>query len=172
MSKKQFSEGEFSMPAWLYQMSSGGSGGRWTRDYNDPTPWYPSDYREIVKERNKSEEFGTGKIYLRDQPPIAKGDTIIFFFCKTGDPDPKTGKINPGIYGWGKVIEPPIQRGDPIRFEVKPPSDQLKQKPLWDRDINQLMNEIRNKQYQGNIYFINSEQLQKLCDKLRQYGQR
>lgn len=141
--KPTFSEKEFSMPAWLYQMTAG--------EINGET-WYPEDYRKEVWEGEKIPWPVGEKIYVREQDPMSVGDTIIFFFCKSGDVDPRTGIVDPGIYGWGSITDISYyttrtgkEKEDEIEFVVKPPSNFLKDKPLWNDDINQLMNEIRRR---------------------------
>ena len=165
--KPEFLEKDFSMPAWLYQMSSGGRGGQF-RSAEDK-PWYPSSYRKEVSESEGKITWDLGKIYFRDQTQVSKGATVIFFFCKTGQDDPETGDVQPGIYGWGSIIKPPLESYGTIEFEVKPPSDYLKDHVLWDAEIEQLTNQIRKKQYQGTMWPINSEQLQKLREKIRKH---
>ena len=161
--KLKFFEETFSMPAWLYQMSSGGSGGLWRSAQNQP--WYPSNYRQDVTE-GQPVRWDVGKIYLRTQASVYKGDTVIFFFCKTGEDDPKTGDFQPGIYGWGKIIAPPQYNYDQIKFVTQPPSDYLKMNVLWDNDIERITNQIRAKQYQGTMWPIGESHLQELKRKI------
>jgi hypothetical protein len=159
----EFSEKDFSTPAWLYQMSSGGSGGLWTDNQNKP--WYPSSYRQDVIE-GQSVIWNVGKIYLRNQGPVSKDDTVIFFFCKSGEIDPKTRTFQPGIYGWGKIITPPQLGHNEIEFVARPPSDYLKIKVLWDKDINRIINEIRVRQYQGTMWPIGQNHMQEIRRKI------
>ncbi len=150
----------FTHPAWLYQMSSGGRGGLW-QSLDDNTPWYPSSYRKGVKE-GEPIIWDVGNIYKREEAKVSSGDTVIFFFCKTGEDDPETGDLRPGIYGWGKIITPPESIGDTIEFQVAPPSDKLKINPLWCKDIERLTNEIRRKVYQGTMWNIKPSELKQL----------
>ena len=162
----EFPEKDFSMPAWLYQMSSGGSGGLWRSAQNQP--WYPSSYRQEVIE-GEPIRWDVGKIYFRTQAAVSTGDTVIFFFCKTGENDPKTGSFQPGIYGWGKIIDPPQDSYDQIEFVSQPPSNYLKMKVLWDKDIERITNQIRAKQYQGTMWPIGKNHLQELQRKIMAY---
>jgi hypothetical protein len=148
-------------------MSSGGRGGLW-RALEEDTPWYPSSYRREVNEGVLS-TWNVGKIYFKDEDEVSKGDTLIFFFCKTGEADPETGGFEPGIYGWGTVINPPEMSNDFITFRVEPPTNLLKDHPLWDKDIERLTNEIRRRQYQGTMWHINSPQLARLSRKISEY---
>lgn len=167
--KMKFSEKDFSMPAWLYQMSSGGSGGLWRSSQNQP--WCPSSYRQDVVEGYPPIRWDVGKIYSHTKVSVAKGDTVVFFFCKTGKKDPNTGDFKPGIYGWGKIINPPQDSYDQIEFIVEPPSDYLKAKVLWDSEIEQVTNAIRGRQYQGTMWPISKSQLQTLRRKIAKYIQ-
>jgi hypothetical protein len=163
----KFSERDFNAPAWLYQMSSGGRGGKF-RSAEDK-PWYPSSYRKEVSEIEGKITWDLGKIYFRGQAQVSKGATIIFFFCKTGQNDPETGNVQPGIYGWGTITKPPADSYGMIEFEVKPPSDYLKNYVLWDDEIEQLTNQIRKKQYQGTMWPIDSDLLEKFREKIRNH---
>jgi hypothetical protein len=100
---------------------------------------------------------------------VSQGDTVIFFFCKTGEDDPETGDVQPGIYGWGTIITPPFDSYGTIEFKVKSPSDYLKHHVIWDAEIEQLTNQIRKRQYQGTMWPIDSEQLEKLRMKIRKH---
>ena len=162
----KFSEKDFSTPAWLYQMSSGGRGGQFRS--SEDKPWYPSSYRREVRE-GENIPWDVGKINLRGHTRISTGDTIVFFFCRTGKDDPETGGVEPGIYGWGKITNPPRGSYDILGFVVEPPSDYLKNHVLWDAEIKQLTDEIRDKQFEGTMWPIGSGQLQKLCEKIRKH---
>jgi hypothetical protein len=102
--KLKFNENDFSTTAWLYQMPSGGHGGFFTSSKG--IPWYPSSYINEISERDRKITWTPGKIYFRNYDKVDQGSTVIFFFCKTGENDPKTGDIQPGIYGWGTIINP------------------------------------------------------------------
>lgn len=166
-SKLQFSDKDFlSASAWLYQMSSGGSGGRFRS--SEDKPWYPSSYRDEVNE-GEPITWDLGKIYFRTRNRVYAGDTVVFFFCKSGKKDPQTHTIEPGIYGLGTIIDPPLDSNGIITFEVKPPSDYLKNYVIWDAEIEWLTNEIRQRQYQGTMWPINNQQLGRLCRKIHHH---
>lgn len=153
MKKKPiFSEKEFSMPAWLYQMTTNENADRW---------WYPEEYRKEVRE-GQPLTWPTGKIYFREQGQVSKGDTVIFFFAKTGNDEP-------GIYGWGTIINPPREADDDITFVTNPPSDFLKDNPCWDDEVDKLLNDIRRGLYVGTMWNITFEELSKLRKKIRQH---
>jgi hypothetical protein len=150
--KLVFPAQEFSMPAWLYQMTTNENADRW---------WYPEEYRQEVLEGRKL-TWPTGRIYFREQSQVSVGDTVVFFFCKTGNDEP-------GIYGWGKIIAPPQAEGDDFTFVAKPPSDHLKYRPCWDDEVDKLFNDIRRRLYVGTMWNITSGELSKLRKKIRQY---
>ncbi len=149
--KLTFSKKEFVMPAWLYQMTTNENADRW---------WYPEGYRQEVWE-GQTLTWPTGKIYFREQGQVSVGDTIIFFFAKTGNDEP-------GIYGWGTIIDPPQEAYDDITFVPKPPSDFLKETPCWDGEVDKLLNEIRRRLYVGTMWNITSGELSKLRKKINQ----
>jgi hypothetical protein len=150
--KPVFSEKEFSMPAWLYQMTSSEDAKRW---------WYPEEYRQEVGEGTIL-TWPTGRIYCRGQSQVSKGDTVVFFFCKTGNDEP-------GIYGWGTIIEPPKVSDDDFTFVANPPSDYLKNNVCWDAGVDKLLNKIRRRQYVGTMWNISSSELDELRAKIRQH---
>lgn len=150
VSRPTFPERRFCAPAWLYQMSAGKT-------------WNPGDYCQEVNEGKPVTWEVRDRVYYRQQGTISRGDTIVFFFCKTG----KDGKAfkRPGIYGWGTVTRithyttaSGIQKEDTITFEVNPPSDHLKKHVLWDQDIEQLVNDIRGGMFRGSVWDIDEDQ--------------
>ena len=150
--KPTFSEKEFSMPAWLYQMTTNENADRW---------WHPEGYRQEVRE-GQTLTWSTGKIYFREQGQVSEGDTVIFFFAKTGNNEP-------GIYGWGTIIDPPQKADDDITFVIKPPSDFLKDNPCWDDEVKKLLNDIRRGLYVGTMWNITPKELNRLRGKIRQH---
>ena len=152
MKKDAFSGKEFSMPAWLYQMTTNENADRW---------WYPQEYRDEVKE-GEPLTWPTGKIYYREQGWVSAGDTVIFFFCKTGNDEP-------GIYGWGKIDDPPRDQKKDFTFTPKPPSDILKKRPCWDDEIDKLLVDIRRRLYTGTMWNITPGELSKLRTKIGQH---
>ncbi|MCI0529727.1 MAG: hypothetical protein L0Y56_19980, partial [Nitrospira sp.] len=126
---------------------------------------YPNSYRLSVNEGNLV-EWTVGRIYFLWADKVSIGDTIIFFFCKSGEKDPATRMKEPGIYGWGKIIDPPKQMYDKIKFQVEPPSNILKDYPLWDEDIEHLTNEIRQGQNRGTMWPIRPNHLEELCRRI------
>ena len=109
------------MQAWLYQMSA-------------PQGWHPRDYRLDVWE-DRPNRWRVGKIVSRGLKEITPGDAIVLFFAKAGND-------YPGIYGWGVISRYDKQRKE-IVFQVTPPSDYLKTDPIWDKDVEKLMDKIR-----------------------------
>ena len=134
------------MQAWLYQM-------RCTQD------WRPEDYRIEVWEGQRT-IWPAGGILPRGLSDIASGDTIILFFAKSGNDDP-------GLYGWG-VIHAYDQRRNQITFQPTPPSDYLKSDPLWDDDIHQLLDQIRENQPRKTLWGISRAEFSLIRLKIRE----
>jgi hypothetical protein len=114
-------------------------------------------------------KWNVGKIYFRAQNQVSMGDSVVLFFCKTGENDPKTGTFQPGIYGWGTIKNPPQDSYAQIEYIAQPPSDYLKANILWDNDIERLTNQIRAKQYQGTMWPIEKEYLIELDKKIQKH---
>ena len=162
----------FSTPAWIYQMTSGGSGG-WKS--NGDEPWYPSTYRKEIEE-DKVITWKVGKIFRSTPMFIKEGDVILFFFCRAGKQDEETGKkVEPGIYGWGSVKIPPKDREQPqesyhlMDVLIQPPSNFLKYNVLWDDEIKRILNEIRCNFYQATMWKINSKLLENIRNKIKEH---
>lgn len=165
-SSLSFPEKQFSMPAWLYQMSAG--------EIPEYGSWYPDEYRVEVFEGKQITWPVGDRIYYREQCQVSIGDTIIFFFCKTM----KDGTPNdePGIYGWGIIediayyeTEAGVIKEDKITFQVEPPSDYLKDHVCWDKDIEQITNDVRRRQWMGNMWNFRTEELDRLREKIRKH---
>jgi hypothetical protein len=113
------------MTAWLFQMT--------TQEIDDDA-WSPNDYRLQVWEGEES-KWLSHKNNNRDQGPIAPGDLIILYFCKSKTKDY-------GIYGWG-VISKYNPKTNKITFMPTSPSDYLKVSPVKSDEIDALVDRIR-----------------------------
>ncbi len=134
------------MNAWLYQMS---------------TPrWYPEAYRLEVWE-GEPLVWSVGSILPRGLGEISPGDSIVLFFSKSGND-------YPGIYGWG-IIYNFNKRRKEVKFRVTPPSNYLKSDPLWDKDIERLLDRIRGEMRQRTIWGVSREEFFILRKKIRSY---
>jgi hypothetical protein len=120
------------MAMWHYQMSQ--------------EEWTPERYRLEVWEGERW-RWPVGKIHGADRP--ASGDRVVFFFAKTGCPEP-------GFYGWAVVLE---CEEKPSRFYFRPvaPSDQLKMYPWWDEPggtVAQITDQVRVPIKEGTLWHV------------------
>ena len=133
------------MTMWLYQMSAEG--------------WSPEQYRYYVWE-GENTRFDYGKIQSEKKENDKEirpktGDIIVLFFAPTECDEP-------GIYGWGVILNF-SKKWETINFRVVPPSDFMKLKPIWNnKEIKQLMNDIRGKVKQKNIFKIDRKYEEKI----------
>lgn len=138
------------MSAWLYQMT--------TKD-SDDLVWSPEDYRMEVWE-GKENKWSIRKINERGQDPIKKGDIVIFFFAKNTK--------DCGIYGWAIITKIDNKKGQ-ISFIPTFPSDYLKTTPLWNENIENLMNQIRVPIPQGTMWSITPDELEIIRVSIRRH---
>lgn len=133
------------MKAWLYQMTI--------------PKWYPEDYRLEVWE-GRPIIWEVGDISPRGQGEISPGDNIILFFSINGND-------YPGIYGWGVIYG--LNKGKfTVTFQVTPPSDYLKTDPIWDNEIEKLINKIRGKMRQKTMWGISRAEFLLIREKIRE----
>lgn len=130
------------MSAWLYQNVT-----------NNNEPWGPNEYRMEVWE-GIPVTWPVGTIRSRgNQKKIVRGDIVVFFFAKTGN-------LEPGIYGWGIILEIiESKTRNRIKFQVCAPSDYRKIAVAWDLELEKLVNRIRGKMTQATMWSINNEEL-------------
>jgi len=141
------------MTAWLYQMT--------TTD----EPWSPEIYRKEVWEGRAIRGWGTGTPRNRgitDAAPSV-GDVVIFYFCKG---ELLTDDI--GVYGWGIILKsnPKAQR---IDLRVSSPSDYLKMSPLWNGDMQRMIDTIRGNFTQLTMWAISLKELQEIRTMVRRH---
>ncbi|MGD1120355.1 MAG: hypothetical protein ABR886_12890 [Dehalococcoidales bacterium] len=139
------------MNYWLHQSSE--------------SVWSISDYRVEMWENN-NENWRLGTITPQGSIP-EQGDIVIFYYAKGHS-------FDCGIVGWGIVL-----RYDPIdykertikemRFRLSSPSDYLKMNPLWNDNIKNIINQIRGKQYRGNFWAINEDQMLVIRQEIEQH---
>jgi hypothetical protein len=128
------------MASWLYQMTS-----------NDEEPWSPNEYRMEVWE-GMPITWPVGKVIYRDQPRVARGDTVVFFFTKTRNEQP-------GFYGWGIVLEVVESKArNRIKFQVCPPSDFLKIAVVWDNQLEKLVDKVRGPMAQATMWALKDDE--------------
>jgi len=110
--------------------------------------WPINEYREEVWE-GATNDWLPKKITGTDMPK--RGDIIVLWYVKTGI------KKDMGLYGWGVILK--FTKGEKIssiRFRPAPPSDYLKMDPLYNTDIQDLIDEIRGKPPRGTMWEINN----------------
>jgi len=129
------------MSMWLYQLNQ--------------KLWGPQRYRmEIWEGERWSWSVGEKKLGPTAEPP-RPGDTVVFFYAKTGGYDP-------GFYGWAVVTawvpkEEEAEKKDHIYFRPVAPSDHLKMDPWWDGDhgvAEQLADRIRGPFMQATLWWV------------------
>lgn len=89
---------------------------------------------------------------------VEYGEIIIVFFASKKS-------VDPGIYGWGCISS--FNQGV-LNFIPVIPSDYLKMDPLWDNEIDELIDKIRLKTPQSIMYEISNDELNKVRKKLRE----
>lgn len=146
------------MGCWLYQMRA-----------NDDEPYRPEHYRREVCE-GKTVSWPSKEpisIDLREQEEPTAGDTIIFFFCKSG----LRGDEEPGIYGLGEIKEfvNDAESGRILEFRVEAPNDRLKMEPLCGPGIERLVNGIRGGWKQRTMWAITAAEFARLRKCMRVY---
>jgi hypothetical protein len=136
------------MSAWLYQMTS-----------NKEEPWNPNQYRMEVWEGSPV-TWPVGRILKRGGEGISRGDTVVFFFAKTGNSEP-------GLYGWGivlEIVESNVRNR--IKFQVSPPSDYLKMIVIWDKQLEEVIERIRGDVAQGTMWPIDDKDFEIIKNKI------
>jgi hypothetical protein len=79
---------------------------------------------------------------------------VVFFYAKSAGTDP-------GFYGWAVVLEwypaPDSSEKDQLYFRPTAPSDFLKMHPWWDKDAEQVADDIRGKMKQRTLWLVQPE---------------
>ncbi len=132
------------MQGWLYQMT--------VQD-----EWGPAEYRAEAWQ-GAAITWPTGRI-TGGKPDL--GDLLVLFFAPTRNP-------SPGVYGLGIVTKLFLGR-EHFEFELCPPSDYLKTDPLWDAEVERLMDHIRGPMKQGTMWPIDTAALTSLQTRIRSY---
>jgi hypothetical protein len=127
------------MICWLYQMRNGEkiTVDRYVKDVweGDILNW--ETYRVLSPRRSRPE----------------CGDMIILFFAER-DND------KPGLYGLGKVIGT-NEEANEIEFELKSPSDVMKNNPIWDGEVKDWVFRMKRNFHQATMWEITSDLLRK-----------
>lgn len=129
------------MAQWLYQMS---------------TEYYSHErYRTEVWEDTNVTNWSIGESKRRPTE-VQPGDIVVLFFARTGAQDP-------GIYGWGIIT---FFDGEVLNFRPSSPSNYLKMNPIWDKEVSEIVDEIRGGMPQGTMYDLTDDQLKRLRQKI------
>jgi hypothetical protein len=134
------------MSVWLYQLNQ--------------KSWEPERYRLEIWEGERW-AWSVGHMVGATEKPPRQGDTVVFFYAKTGGPDP-------GFYGWAVITEWLPGEGedkDQMYFRPVAPSNHLKMDPWWDGEhgeAEQLADRIRGKVMMGTLWRISGNDYDQL----------
>jgi hypothetical protein len=132
------------MAVWLYQMSA--------ENYT------PEEYREAIWE-GQVIRWPSGKVSSNFQ--ISPGDIVILVFVKTGTHEP-------GIYGWGIIINYKKEK-ETIAFRPTYPSDYLKMNPIGDDEVSDMLDKIRRPIKQGTMWEVGNVHVTKFRQKIQNW---
>lgn len=133
------------MTAWLYQMA-------------EDEQWTPEDYRLDVWE-GEQVTWPHRKIVSRDAREPGPGDPIILFFAKSGTQAP-------GVCGWGVILRL-YARKQEISFRAVFPTDLLKMNPIWDNEIEEIVNQIRGPHPRATMWAMSPDSYMSVCRRIR-----
>lgn len=134
------------MACWLYQM-------------NAKEIYSHERYRTEVWEGNPVTNWSIGES-KRKPKEVMPGDTVILFYTKTYATD------RPGIYGWGIIT---LFDKEVIDFRPASPSDYLKMNPLWDDEVDGIINVIRGKMPEATMFEVKPSSLERLRKKIAEH---
>jgi hypothetical protein len=147
------------MTVWLYQMNA-------NRPLQDGSFYTPNDYQMEV-ESEEYLEWLTREVRPTELEPKA-GDTIFYWFVTTGTD-------NPGLYGLGIIFssyECPEYNTDYKCIEHLPvyPSESLSDNPIYDDEIQEIVDEIRGNQAAfATMFAIDDTHTQRLFAKIQEW---
>lgn len=147
------------MTVWLYQMNA-------DKSLQDGSFYTPDDYQEEV-ESDDYLEWLTREVRPKELNPKA-GDTIFYWFVRTGTDDP-------GLYGLGLIFschKCPEYNTDYDCIEHMPvyPSENLSDDPIYDDEIQEIIDEIRGNQAAfATMFAIDDHHIQRLFAKIQEW---
>jgi len=134
------------MVTWLYQMAMG--------------RFSPEIYRESVWEGETAFGWPTFKIQSQKGERPSIGDRVVFWFVK--------GSKEPGVYGWGVILKYK-PRSQCIDFRPVHPSDYLMMHPLYNEEVERLIDEIRGPFAQATMWPIEEQHAKLIREKIREW---
>jgi hypothetical protein len=134
------------MSYWLYQMNV--------------DRFSHKRFRAEVWEGDLTQNWTIGESTHRPKN-VSVGDILVFFYAKTV-------AIEPGIYGWG-VVTFFDKETEEMHFRPATPSDYLKMNPLWDDDINKIVDRIRGGMPEGTMFKVDGKELKNIRRKIEQH---
>jgi hypothetical protein len=120
---------------WLYQLTQ--------------AEWPVNSYRLDIWEGERW-SWEVKKVSGTQDVPVP-GDTICFYYAKSGCPAP-------GFYAWAVVLQC-VEERDIRRIYFRPvaPSDQLKMRPWWDDEARRVAGAIRGPVPRGTLWPVSDE---------------
>jgi len=116
--------------------------------------WPPERFRIEIWE-NERWSWAPRKLSGGGEPQ--PGDSMAFFYAKAGG-------IDPGFYGWAVVLEYHKAHDDRKKLYFRPvtPTNHLKMYPWWNREAQDIANEVRGPMAQGTIWRVSDEQWRRI----------
>ncbi|NJN96154.1 MAG: hypothetical protein HC875_19620 [Anaerolineales bacterium] len=146
------------MTVWLYQMNA-------ERPLQDGSFYTPDDFREDV-ESEEYLEWLTREIRPKEMDPKA-GDTILYWFVVSGT-------NQPGLYGLGVIFD----CYECLKYNTEYnciyhlpvfPSEILSDTPIYDDEIQEIVDEIRGNQKNfATMFAINDDYIQSLFARIQE----
>jgi len=136
------------MKPWLYQMA-------------ENEDWSPEAFRLTVWE-GKSVTWEHKKVISQRGLKPAPGDPVVFFFAKSRTKAP-------GICGWAVIVKVHPRKKE-FTFRAVPPTDFLKMNPVWDKEVETLINTIRGANPRGTTWAMSADQYAAAARKIRSYA--
>ena len=136
------------MTAWLYQMA-------------EDEEWTPEKYRLAVWE-GEVVTWSHHKIVSRGGDEPGAGDPLVLFFA------PSRTKAK-GVCGWALILKRYAKKEE-ISFRAVFPTDVLKMNPIWDNEIEELVNHVRGPHPRATIWSISPDLYGSFCSRIRGYA--
>jgi hypothetical protein len=136
------------MNPWLYQMA-------------EDEDWTPDDFRLTVWE-GEPVTWSHKKVMPAASLKPAPGDPVVFFFAKSRTKAP-------GICGWGVIVKA-YPKKEEFTFRAVFPTDLLKMNPIWDNEIEELINNVRGPHPRGTTWAMSADAYGSCARRIRAYA--